>query len=157
MYLRKQKYLTLYERIFIEDHLRKGLRAFSIAKLLDRPALTVYRDIKLNSVNGVYNGLIAHETALARKKKSSDARRTKFSESDIQYMRDKLKEGATLGYLCSEFKISTKTLSKLLNLEKLKPGPKPDTLGITDRLCALEDQMKLLFEIIKELRNATIH
>lgn len=143
---------TLEERVVIQEGLDKGLSKAKIGKLINRCPSSLCHEINNRSIDGVYNAIVVHESVIERAFLKKNKSRKRFSADEIAYARECFVSGKSITVIAVELQTCVRTLKKYLFVISDYSINKRTSLGVLDRLNSLEEQIKILFETVKELR-----
>lgn len=146
------KRFSLEERLMIEKHLNQGRSYREIAHLLNRPPKSIYNEIRHRSFPpNSYNGKEAHNHHLRRMEGRTKKLKKIFSQQDLSYIKDRLNIGISIKQIAVEVGSSEKRIKAALKENAL--STKSECIGILERINSLEEQVKILFENLMELKN----
>lgn len=139
---RKLRFIDFDERISIEKMIKDGLSIRQIAIALNRSATPVRHEILRCGYIKNYNAESAHKNVAEVKRKKNEKAKFKITEEKKNQIHEWYKEGRSLAFISSESEISLSIVKKITNHERV------DT---HERLTALEEQIKILTDMIKEI------
>lgn len=149
----KRRYISLEERKFIEANIH--LPISQIAKALGRKPKSVSYEIKHKSVNGVYSAEKAHELAylyFGNKVKNNFGGTKPVTEHEIAKIKELAQAGYTFTSMSKMLGVSRNRIQRICrNLGIEVQESKLDELNA--KLISLQDQVKILFEMIKQIQN----
>lgn len=147
--------LSFQERQEIEKQIALGILTSRIATAIERDKTTVRIEIQRHGGRDVYNAKKAHEDALARYNRTCIKRRHVLTDEEAE----KIKEGLKLGYSKEKIKrvygISDLLVRNYFKENGLVPANNSEYVvyesNLAGRVCALEAQVEILIEQIKEM------
>ena len=142
-----RKFLSLEERETIERFLSEGLSVSAIAHIMKRPPSTIGFEVKKNSKDGVYTAAVAH--VLTRARISKRAESASFPPSAVKLLEQGINSGWSIKKIADISGIAQFSVKKYIDLKK-ENQEKEMRNSLEMRIAALEQQIKILFEIIKE-------
>lgn len=145
------KYFTLEERMQIETLVKEGTPKVKIAKILGRHYMSIRHEIYKRSTDEGYSGEFAHKMAVTNMETRHVGYRKIFSENEIEYIKKRYEDGIRPRIIAAELGSSERAVYRHLKKIEFKTN-RPDSIGVIERILALEEQIKILFEIIKEMK-----
>lgn len=143
--------LTFDERKQIEEMLKWHLSHKDMAKRLGRATSCVDTELRYFK-NEPYNAEKAHKDALVRRKKRCTHANEKFSPEDELYIRTKLADNWSILSIRNHLKCKQSNLYAYIKENNLHSRANLTEI-FEGRLSALEMQIEILIDQIKELKN----
>ncbi len=144
---------TFEERKFIEKSIGQEKNWNQIALLLNRNRKSIYQEVKRRSINGIYTAETAQlhsvEAIASRKFKLEK----KFTKEEIEYITDRYKSGATPRRISYEINCSERVILRFVKKITTRNLLPTAYISIPEELNGLKEQVNLLFEILKEMKN----
>ena len=137
---------TISERMTIEESLKKGMSYAEIGKLIGRPKKSVYNEVIYRRLSTGYDALEAHHHFNQRKLQRIAARQRKFSEGEDLRIKEAFAMGIPISHIACEMGCAEARISRFVRGEKIETDPYK--LGVIERIQALEEQMKILIDIV---------
>lgn len=145
-----RKLFTLEERKKIEKYVKLGCSCREISRYLNRSSTGIIQEVNKNGGVDNYNALNAQ-----RRFEECDKQRIekiKFSyewppETEKQII-DLILQGESINYVSQKFQVNRDRLQKILVLKNIPYNSKQ---SLMQRIEVLEDQIKLMSELIKEI------
>ena len=134
------------ERITIEESLKKGMSYAEIGKLIGRHKKSVYNEIRNRSLSTRYDALKAQHQVNQRKLGRIAALQRKLSEGEALRIKEAFAMGIPISHIACEMGCGEARISRFVRGEKIEPHPYK--LGVIERIQALEEQMKILIEVV---------
>lgn len=143
----KRLKLNLEDRLLIQKLLDAGNTKYNVCKTMDRAYVTIHREVKLNSVNGKYYALEADRLSKDRQL----ARFRSFTQEEIECIKQMAERKSSFKDIVRTIKCAKNTLNKFFKENKMQTAStRSNTPGVLERLDALEEQMKIVFDVIKD-------
>jgi IS30 family transposase len=144
---RETERLNLEERIKIQELLESEHSRFRISKIMCRAYATIQREIQRNSVNGKYDAVEADKLS----KTIHRMRFRIFNLQEAELIKQMVERQAPISEIVRTIKCAKATLRNFLKATRLDKIHKPcSSPGILERLEALEEQMKIVFDALRE-------
>jgi DNA invertase Pin-like site-specific DNA recombinase len=128
----------------LQDCLESGLTVIECARKTGISKATVNRE-KAYLAGEPYNAIASHKLAMQRRYKPRGRPRKIPSQENINSIIKDFSMGMSQPLLCAQYNLSIFTIRKITRTIK------PET-SIQERFEVLEEQVKLLFETVKEMR-----
>ena len=143
--------LRFDERQSIERLLKEKYKTGGIANILARSHSCSKQEIRKNGGKSDYKASVAQSAYETRKEAKNRKLEYNFSASQIEIIHDLLNQNKSASFIASQLKISMVALTGYFRRNGIKMAPRSN-LGFHSRISALEDQIKILTQLIKELR-----
>lgn len=137
--------MLLEERELIKKYLDEGLSIYKITKILGGAKSRIWTEVNRNSVNGVYDPFVAQQLAVDRRSKN----RILVDQEKEERIFELLKKGGSIKDV-AQFSNTTETVVRRLR-DQEKGMKKQISESVEDRISALEMQVQILTETVKEL------
>jgi IS30 family transposase len=147
---KSKKPFNLQERIFIQTSLEQGLSQREIARMLNRSEGGMSREILRGSFDGKYNAHKSQELCKERYISKTRIRKI-FTAEEVAYIIKEKENGAPVSKIALDLKTHLSKVKNLLNQHGIDCRSESYIHRIYERIDALEEQVKILFETIKEL------
>jgi transposase len=144
------KRLTIEERKQIEELTLKGLNCEKISLIIGRGASTIKDEFRKNGDRLNYNAVEAQKRADLRHENRYSKQR-KINELDEILIIDSFQKGYSINKICQEMRVTHKPIEKVLQKHGLKSGFLRDI--VTEKFQVIEEHIKLIYELIEEIRN----
>lgn len=146
------KNLNLEERLFIEKSLKENLSHGRIAYFLNRARSTISQEIHKNGGQLTYNAKEAQDRRDMRQSGRLYKLCYQLSDEKINEIKDMVSKGYSMNRISKVIECAPSTVS--LVLKRLKIAiKKQNYTAFMERVEALEEQISLIFETIKEMKN----
>lgn len=142
--------LCLEDRIQIEKFLKLGYKLGSIANILGRSHAGIKLEISRNGCRSNYKAETAHQAARSRKEAGIRSQAKNLTPSEIEQINAMVSENKSLNAICQSVGITYHQLNKYLKRHGISTTPMHYT-GFDMRIRALESQMEIVLEKIKEI------
>ena len=143
---------SLEERCLIEKLIKENYFIKDIANILERSVSGIKNEISKNLGKNNYCAQNAHQFALEREKQKSRKLQKKITPEQLDVINQGMAEGWTNNKISNISGISHWKLSKYFKENNIQPQSK-NYISFESRIDALEDQMELLFNQIREIKN----
>jgi IS30 family transposase len=143
--------LNLEERAQIEAFLGEGKTYYYIALQIGRAPSLISKEVSVGSINGRYDHKHAQEEAEKRRQKIGAFYRRPLSEDQIQEMIHIASQGISIYEIAKKFRCSATRVSKITGISPKNLTNTSGSVSLLSRVDSLEEQVKILFETIKEL------
>jgi IS30 family transposase len=144
--------LSLEDRIQIESLLKQGRKYGNIAVILDRSHSCIKQEVKRNCGRENYNANEAHNAAMERKKAKIKKIQKGITEKQLDTIKKGISENLSQNKIRELCGLSHWKISQYFKENKIHYVPRNYT-AFEERISALEEQINLIFELVKELMN----
>lgn len=146
------KVFTLEERLLIEALVKEHRSPTEIAMVLKRSPKSISTELRKRTGEKGYSGKEAHEHCLLNVKNRGQNKLRKFSQTDVAYMKELHDKGLPIRVIAIELGTSERLISRVLKKQGALIGFHGH-VGVLERVSALEEQMKIILETIKEIQS----
>lgn len=145
--------LEFTEREQIETLIKQSYSGQEIAKILNRSPYCIHSEIRNNGGRKSYNAQDAQKRSelMNREKYRAILKRRELSDGELAELKIDIESGMTLSEASLIHSISRSTIRRLIK-DGLIKFKRKDYVGIEERLCSLEEQVKIWSEQIKQTR-----
>jgi len=147
-----RRFLSLEDRLKIEEGRKGGLSYSEIARQLGRCTTVVYEEVQKNSQNGVYSGRCAQDISTIRRLGAGSNRRRVLSDEEKSFIKENFKKGNSITFLRRSLKTYQGTIISVLLKEGLFNNPPKEGL-LESRIESLEQQIDIILDKIKEIES----
>lgn len=141
------------ERKTIQDLICKSYTIGKIADLLGRSHSCIKQEILKNGGKSRYSWQEAQRNADIRQEAKKRKLSHNFTVEQIKIINDLVEVDKSQNHIASVLGISHQTLRTYLNRNAISL-PKRNYTAFVDRITAIEEQIKLIFEILEGISNA---
>jgi IS30 family transposase len=146
---------TFEERKKIEGWVIEGRTWAFMGDQLNRHKKSVYNEVKTRSQNGIYLAEVAQQMVADAQASRIRKLQKKFNKDEVDYILSRRREGIGSRIIASEINTSDKSVLRIIKkFGENEIGTIP-VIALPERVGALEQQVTLLFEIIKEMKYAS--
>lgn len=146
-----KKCFTLQERVIIEALLKQGESHRAIAAIIGRSKSSISGELQRRSGPNGYEARGAQAIFELNKKQRIEKLTRKFSQGELDHIKQSREKGMSIDQIAVELGAGSNSIRQILNtLSYQKPQ---NTTGTIERLWAVEQQIKIIFELIEEIRN----
>lgn len=146
--------ITYEERLKIESLMKQGiLNCKAIAQVLGRHWKAIQIEIKRGGGRQFYTAEVAQARADKMKSNRVHLLKRKFSESEIEEIVTCRAKGHSIWAIARTIGCGESTMRRFLEEKKIKAPARGDVITLDDRVRALEVQITILEEEIKELKS----
>lgn len=144
--------LNLDERKIIEEFCKQGSTFGRIAAILDRAHSTIKAEVRKNGGKNQYNAIQAQREADLRNQSRIRKLHKFFTQDQVEQIFSLAKSGKSMSYIACQLKVSCSTISGFLK-QNNSAIPKRNYAHFIDRIDVLEEHIKLIYELIGEIKN----
>lgn len=149
---KKKLPFTLDQREKIELCLKNGIKMYHMAEAVGKPLSSIHREIRTNSINGLYSAERAHGESKNRMQLKAKLMLKVFSQEEESYILTRNEEGLSSHAISIEVGCCRELIRRFLRGKGIRKREKRQSMTVFERLQSLEEQVKILFETIKELQ-----
>ncbi len=151
-----RKPFSFEERQKIEEGIKNNLSHRQIAEQLNRSHKVIYIEIKTKKGSRGYVAQEAQDQANLKNENKYTSLRKAFSELEIQYITQRYQSGHSIDVIAKEVGSSFKLVRKKIKELSIEKNYQ-HTIGIVERVMALEEQISIIFDLLKELSNDKVN
>lgn len=144
--------LSFQERQYIEEALKKGHSQVSIARYLKRSQAIISMEVRKCGDKFKYNAIESQNISDERYQLRGVKKCRIFSEEEVLRIEQFIDEGRSLNYIATMLQVSRSTITNFVR----RKGIIYESNSIhshRDKIEGLEEQIKLIFELLQELKN----